>query len=194
MDEEKKLGEGPFISQAELARFLGMHRGSVTRFKQAGRLVIKSGKVDLEASLRRLEETRDPNRDDVAARHAATRGQIPAPGSSGSSGDEGSGSSGETYQAARAKKERFLALQAELDYERAMGKLIDREAVVRSVADVVTTMRQALENRAHRLAPELVGQDLDAIRSALRVDTVEALTELEREFSRQIAEIAEEGR
>lgn len=186
--------EGPYVSQAEFARLLGMHRGSVTRFKQAGRLVLDAaGRVNVEASIRRLEETRDPNRDDVSARHAATRGDTPHAAQGGEADTDGS-SSGETYQAARAKKERYHALQAELDYLRAAGQVVDREAVERAVADVVTALRQALENRAHRLAPELVGRDLDAIRSALRIDTVAALTDLEREFARQLAEIAEEGR
>lgn len=172
------------VKQAEFARLMGVHPSYVTRLKQSGRLVLdEDGTVNVEASRLRILETSDPNRDDVAARHAAARGGMgggaadaPVPGS---------------YQAARARKEKYLALQAQLDYERAAGKLIDRVAVERAVAGAVTLFRQRLENLPHRTAPLLISKTLDEIRGVLRDEVRSAFAELERELEARLNEIGE---
>ena len=52
--------------------------------------------------------------------------------------------------------------------------------------DVVTAIRQAIENMPHRTAPELVGKDLDAIRATLKQEIHGALADMEREFSKRL--------
>lgn len=62
------------VKQAEFARILGVSRSTVTRARQAGRLVIdERGRVLVDESLQRYHETAG-GRTDVAERHAETRG------------------------------------------------------------------------------------------------------------------------
>ena len=57
-------------TQADFARRLGVSRSHVTGLKHAGRLVLTdNGLVDVDASIARIDATRDPNRDDVNRPH-----------------------------------------------------------------------------------------------------------------------------
>ena len=63
------------VSQADFARLIRVDRSVVTRWKQAGRLVLGAdGLVDVDASRARLAETRSPEKSVVAERHSANRG------------------------------------------------------------------------------------------------------------------------
>ena len=193
------------VTQVELARQLGVAKSYITALKKADRLVFTAdGRIDKEASLRRIEETRDPHRDDVATRHAAARAKTAAtihhaaqpaatiqhaaqPPAPPPQQDE---SIGHSYQAARAVKERYAALTARLQYNREAGILIERAAVEAAVEDIVIALRHALEQHPHRLAPELVGQDLDTIRATLKRETTAALAALAAGFQTRLQEIA----
>jgi hypothetical protein len=173
------------VSQAEFARMEGKARSYITALKTAGRLVMTAdGKVDVEASRARIAGTSDPNRDDVSKRWAETRATPEEP----SAADK----IGSSYQAARAVKEKFSAMQAKLEYERAIGKVVEKSEVEGAIADVVTAFRQRLENMPHRIAPEIVGKDLDAIRATLKQEVFGALAEMEREFSKHIEQMGSE--
>lgn len=66
-------------TKAAFARRLGVNKSTITRAAQAGRLVLQGKLVDVEASMQRWHATSGA-RSDVAARHAAQRGQsIPPP-------------------------------------------------------------------------------------------------------------------
>ena len=60
-------------SKSAFARRIGVDRAHVTRMAQQGRLVVIDGQIEVEASLARMEATKDPNRDDVRQRHAKAR-------------------------------------------------------------------------------------------------------------------------
>ncbi len=174
------------VTQAEFARMEGKARSYITALKGAGRLVMtEDGKVDVEASRARIAGTSDPNRDDVTQRHAENRQDAPVEASQ-------SDKIGSSYQAARAVKEKFSAMQAKLEYERAIGKVVEKSEVEGAIADVVTAFRQRLENMPHRIAPEIVGKDLDAIRATLKQEVFGALAEMEREFSKHIEQMGSE--
>lgn len=181
------MKEPQAVTQAEFARMMGWSRSYITALKKAGRLVLNAiGNVLVEPSIARIKETADPNRDDVAQRHAAERSKPPTPD------DEEEAEAtigGHDYQKARAQKEHYLAEQARIQFERDIGKLVEKSEVDAAVGDVVTAFRQRLENLPHRTAPELVGKDLDAIRATLKQEVHGALAEMEREFSRQIEQI-----
>ena len=166
-------------SQAEFARMEGKARSYITALKTAGRLVMTAdGKVDVEASRARIAGTSDPNRDDVSKRWAETRATPEEP----SAADK----IGSSYQAARAVKEKFAAMTAKLDYERAIGKMVEKTEVANAIEDVTSVIRQALENLPHRTAPELVGKDLDQIRATLKQEVHGALADMEREFTKRL--------
>lgn len=186
------------VTQAEFARIIGVARSYVTALKSAGRLVMTAdGLVDVEASKTRIQETRDPNRDDVAARHAAARNPAAAlapslPVQPNDDVSEPGGTDSMSYAAARAIKEKYAAKTAKLDYDRAIGLMVERAAVDAAVEDVMTTVRQALEQQPHRLAPLLVGQDLDAIRITLKQETARILGEMVHTFAKRLRQIAGE--
>ena len=174
------------VSQAEFARMEGKARSYITALKNAGRLVMTAdGKVDVEASRARLTDTADPNRDDVKERWEKER---TPPAADPSQSDK----IGNGYQAARAVKEKYAAMQAKLEYERAIGKMIEKSEVEAATIDVVTALRQAIENIPHRAAPELVGKDLDAIRATLKQEIHGALAEMEREFTKRLNQMGSE--
>ena len=178
------------VSQTEFARLMGWKsRSHVTALKNAGRLVMEGDKVNVEASRALVSGTADPNRDDVAQRWAEQRQTAPAVTPENSQNSDKIGSS---YQAARAVKEKFAAMTAKLDYERAIGKLVEKTAVEAAVEDICTAFRQTLEQMPHRTAPELVGKDLDAIRATLKQDVHAALSEMEREFAKRLNQLGAE--
>lgn len=178
------------VSQAEFARLQGQARSYVTALKQAGRLVMVGDRVDVEASRAKIAGTADPNRDDVAQRWAEQRPQPSAVNPENS--QNLAGNIGNSYQAARAVKEKFAAMTAKLDYERAIGKLVERSAVEAAIEDVTSVIRQALEQMPHRTAPELVGKDLDAIRATLKQEIHTALADMEREFTKRLNQMGSE--
>lgn len=59
---------------ATFAHRLGVHKSTVTRAIQAGRLTLENGVLDVEASLLAWQNSQSGARPDVAARHAAARG------------------------------------------------------------------------------------------------------------------------
>ena len=196
-------------TQADFARRLGVSRSHVTGLKHAGRLVLTdNGLVDVDASIARIDATRDPNRDDVANRHAAARERLQtaatlpvppvppqAPASPLAPPDAATHADPDdsiSYQAARTVKERYAAKTAKLEYERAIGHLVERAAVEAAVEDIMTTVRQSLEQQPHRLAPLLIGKDLDAIRATLRQETAHILGAMVADFAARLAQLAGE--
>ena len=166
------------VTQAEFARHIGVARSYVTALKKADRLVLNAiGNVLVEESKKRIAETADPNRDDVAARHAEARGDATVnPENEPKTEDETPG--GHDYHKARAQKEHYFAEQARIDYERAIGNLIEKADAAAAIED--------------RTAPELVGKDLDAIRATLKQEIHNALADMEREFSKRIEQMGSE--
>lgn len=195
----------PVATQADFARRLGVSRSHVTGLKHAGRLVLTdNGLVDVDASIARIDATRDPNRDDVANRHAAARERLQtaaappvppqAPASPLAPPDAAPHADPDdsiSYQAARTVKERYAAKTAKLEYERAIGHLVERAAVEAAVEDIMTTVRQSLEQQPHRLAPLLIGKDLDAIRATLRQETAHILGAMVADFAARLAQLAD---
>lgn len=178
-----------YVSQAEFARQLDCAKSYVTKLKLEGRLVMSpDGKqVDAAASLVRIAETDGQKRPDVAQRHAQTRNE---PANEESDDDNAYVGDGIPSKAqSSAKKEHFLAAQAELDYQIRRGEFIPKADMVAAVADVSTTFRQSLENFPHRVAAELYGKDMDAIRATLKAEIIGVLHEMDRNFAAQLAEI-----
>lgn len=171
------------VNQSEFARLMGWDRSYVTKLKKTGRLVLDDrGNVLVDASKKRIDETADPNRDDVKQRWGKERGDD-AP-------QKQPDSIGNSYQQARAVKERYQALHAKLEYEEASGQLIKKADVDAAVADVVTMFRQSMEQIPYRTGPELVGKDLDKIRAILKQDVHAALSDMEREFSARLDRVS----
>lgn len=183
--------------QAEFARLLGVDRSHVTRLKQEGRLVMTpEGKVDVEASRQRILETAG-GRDDVAARWAKARSAEPpvAPPEQPempSGGREDIEAVQTTRADAIARKEHYLALQAQLDYEKAIRAVVPRPDVEAALDDLVAGVRAGVENLPHRVAALLVGKDLDTIRALLKQEIGQIMAEMHAGARRRLAELTQE--
>lgn len=160
------------MTQAEFARHLGRNKSYVTRLKQAGRLVMAGRQVAVEASLEKIRGTASPERDQVAARFAEPGDDQRVPlGPDG--GSQPTGSDVTTYQTARAKKEHYLALQAEADYRQNIGELLEADQVRFVAADAGARLRSMLERLPDRLADELAAIDDPQRVRALLVENIE---------------------
>jgi len=180
------------MKQIAFAQHLGVARSYITQLKQQGRLVMtERGLVDVAASIIRIQETADPNRDDVAARHAKERGAQTAVAAAEKTEKPAKQKREKdpnqiTFADGRAKEQHFRALQAELDYQKAIGEVVPVADMRHAVADMVMTFRQAMENMPHRLAADLVGQDHDYIRAALKREVHDTLAEMQRACDEKI--------
>lgn len=186
-------------TQSAFARRIGHAKSHITDLKQAGRLVMvgegRGARVDVEASLARIEETRDPNRDDVAARHAAARAAA-HPGAAPSAAEPQAGQGGALppldadrtaagYQRARAVKEHFAALQAKAEYEKAIGKLVESAEVARAAADLGAWHGAAVEALVAQLAAAVAAcRDPEQIHAVI----AERLTEFRAAFSARVGD------
>ena len=194
-------------TQADFARLMGVNRSTVTRtWKQAGRLVMVGDLVDVEASRARILATADLARSDVAERHAAERGAAVGQGVETvkvGAGDTAAAATarsespppttpaidhiGNSYQAARAVKEKYAALSAKAEYERLIADLLPRQDVDQALDDLVATVRSGLENLPHRAAGQLVGKDYDAIIALLKQEVVDIMSEMHKSARQQLA-------
>lgn len=201
-------------TQADFARLMGVNRSTVTRtWKQAGRLVMVGDLVDVEASRARILATADLARSDVAERHAAERGAVVGQGVETvkvGAGDTATAATaaatarpeapppttpttptidhiGNSYQAARAVKEKYAALSAKAEYERLIADLLPRQDVDQALDDLVATIRSGLENLPHRAAGQLVGKDYDAIIALLKQEVVDMMSEMHKSARQQLA-------
>ena len=164
------------MTQAEFARHLGHDPSHITRLKQKGLLVMQGAKVDVEASEKRIEQLKDPSKQGVIDRHAEERAQK-------QSGDIVAGVHHSNYQDARAKKEHFAALQAQIAYEREIGLLLKVDDAKSAVADGDAIIRNRLESLPDILAPQLAAETDEQKIRILLIDYIEhMLSDLSRSF------------
>jgi phage terminase Nu1 subunit (DNA packaging protein) len=163
-------------TQSQFAGLLGCNKSHITRLKQAGRLVLDGqGLVLVEASKLRIAET-EGGRDDVAARHAAEKGQQAR-------------KPDESRVSAQTRKEMAQADVAEMDRDLMRGKLIEREQVEMALADLVAFARQGVENLPHRVAAQLVGKDFDQIMATLKQEVVAIMGDMHKEAGKRLVEL-----
>lgn len=173
------VGEWQLATQSEFAAILGKDKSYITRLKQNGRLVLvdtpQGQRVDVEASKARIAET-EGGRDDVAARHAAEKGQEAK-------------KPDESRVSAQTRKEMAQADIAEMERDQLRGKLIERELVEQALADVVAFARQGFENFPHRVAAQLVGKDFDQIMATLKQEVQGLIGDMHRDAGKALAEL-----
>lgn len=183
------------VTFAGLARILGVKPQAVTALRHAGRLVLTDDgqRVLVEASQQRLAATADPSKAGVVARHAAARqskvgegaAQPPvAPPAPTHAASEPGDRIGNTYQASRAVRERYLAMEAKRAFEVAIGKLMDADEVASVVAAATTTLRTRLESLPDVLGPQLAAiHDEGQVRAIIAEAIEHALEEAARHFA-----------
>lgn len=184
-------------SFSEFARLAHFKPSYITQLKKDGRLVLTDDakRVRVPESLERIKETADPAKAAVAARHAAERAEgghtqpagaeaprVPNGGDVGATDRVGS-----SYQASRAVRERFMALEAKRAYEKEMGKLLDADQVATFAASAATVFRQRMEVLPASISPQLLAAAAAGDESrmcAILTDEIEhALEEISRQFT-----------
>lgn len=154
------------ITQAELARRLGVSRPSVCKAVKTGRIKTdEDGLLDpVQAELDWLANTRPK-----------------------AAGVTQKGATG--YAEARTRKENALARMAELRLAQATGNLVERAHAEFVMADAGAALASLLENLPDRLAPQLsVQRDLASIRRLLDA----AFTDLREELANHLMQRAHE--
>lgn len=172
---------------------IGVKPSYGNELKKTGRLVLADdGKTVLvQESMARIEDTRDPSKAGVAARHAAGRGAVAqtghaaeqtraqlAPNSPNSPNEpsEGEGARGYDYQGSKAKKEHFAAMEAEASYRQKMRELLEASEVRGVLVEVMTVLRTSIEGLPYNLAPVLAATSDEAqIKSLLSAEVEHAL-------------------
>ena len=173
----------PTMSRSEFAAYLGVRKSYITKLGHAGRLVLtEDGKrVVVDATKRRIAETRDPNRQDVVDRNAELRAD---PDPEDRAEDTAVPGQRITHAEAKAAKEFYLSENARLDYEERCGRLLEVEKVRMVAADAVATFRTGLEGLAAQLAPVLAGRDESQVQALLAEHIEQALTEVSQRLNR----------
>lgn len=140
-------------TRAEFARQRGVNRSTVTRWIERGQVVLTDdGQIDVAASEAMLAGTSGA-RPDVAARHAVGRagGQAAVPPQVPAGGD--ADRIGNSYQTARAVREKYAALRARAEYEQMLGNLLARDDVELAMKSIGAAVRAALDVLPDQTAP-----------------------------------------
>ncbi|WP_022949543.1 hypothetical protein [Methylohalobius crimeensis] len=179
------------LTLTEFARRIGVRQSYASQLKKKGRLVMEGRKVLYRASLERMEATRDPSKitpkppsgtpapEVQAIRDAAT----PPADEASSADDEDLGAASPNYQSARAKREHFNAEMARLEYEKAVGQLVEIDRVREVILNATTTLRTKLEQMAESIAGRVQATRDEAEGRAVVIEEVEhALGDLSRAF------------
>lgn len=205
-------------TRAAFARRLGVHKSTITRAEQAGRIVMAGDLVDVERSVERWYATKG-GREDVAARHAENRGgdwvTPPREGENGTTGREsrattqpagektsatgGPGGAGSDGAGAARTRYKALALQYEnqqikLEMALRRGLRYPLASVRREAAGLGATLRAAMERIIDQTAPRLavMGSDLDR-RRLLEAELARVRWMLKRELPRALRRMRVEG-
>lgn len=165
------------VTQAGLARRLGVSRQYVGQLVARGVVELRDGRIDFAEAVRAIEAAQDPARPRTRPEVAAP----PAPDSEAQPEGEGADPIIDSYRDARALKEKYAALTRKLEYERACGKLIPVDAVVTAWESLVAAFRAKCLALPSKLAPQLAGvHGIRDIEASIAGGVREALEELSR--------------
>lgn len=185
------------VSKSEFAKIINKKPSYVTELIKYGRIVFdETGKkVLVDESLALIEESRDLSKSGVVERHeneraekATQRESVENQSASPQNSNEIvniNGKAGSVYQHSKALREKYNALNAKLDYDKAIGKVLDADDVAKVVLNAATVVRSRLENMPDRYAPQFAAeQDPQRIKSIF-IDAIEnVLQEMSRQFKK----------
>ena len=166
------MADSNLMTIPEFSAHLGYGRTYGYQLQKEARLVMADdGRHVLVAeSIARVRATEDPSKQGVAQRHAHARRQkavapaAAAPEANDAQADDAEGEAppvegpvppGFDFQVAKAKREHFAALEAEVSYRARAKELLEASEVRAAVSEVMTVLRTSIEGISHRLAPAL---------------------------------------
>ena len=168
------------MTQAEFARYKGVSKPMVTRWKQEGRLIMTADgkRILVNESNQRLKDTASPA-GYTNSIHAAARKnkslesdqEIPFTDLKKqvkeSQLDLETTNADDLFKNSRALKEKAAALQAAAEHEKFMGELCKKEEVDRAIFKRGRQFRDGLMTLSRRISPDLVNKSNTEIESIL---------------------------
>lgn len=168
------------VTQAEHARRCGVSRVAVTKWKEAGKLVLVDGKVDHDASYKgeNWHEGVKKSRQEARAAPPAPKPARPAkaapepkktvvPPAPPSDAPEVGPAGTTALRQATIRKEEFSGRLREVEYLERIGQLVDRDAAVRAAFDQGRMDRDKIMNWVPAESPYIAAElDLEADRVA----------------------------
>lgn len=147
------------VSQREFGKIIGVTQPAIAQFKDDQRLVIQyhagHDKILVKESIEKLnatvkvtggvfrDRTKEKTYDELTGEVVKTQLDLETTNSL------------ELYSNARALREKAAALQADADYQKSIGKLVEREHVDKIIFERSRQFRDILMACSRRLAPEL---------------------------------------
>ena len=192
-------------TKSQFALRLGVNKSTVTRWQQAGRLVMtEGGKVSVVASIELLRNTQGA-RLDVAARHAEARpsGSLPLVGDSDAAGDRHQGGDDESgalsLQGGTEGRSQYKAIllhteteQIKLEMALERGLRFHLEDAEREARAIAAGLRGALERLVDLAAPRLaITGDTAERRRILAKEIASLRREIKREFPRAMRRLSQ---
>jgi hypothetical protein len=170
------------VSKAVFSRIIDTSQYYVTKLQKSGRLVLDDkGLILVDESKKLIEKTADPSFSDVAQRNAANRAE--KQGASNVEIAEIMGDAGVEFQNARAMREKYVAMQAKVLYQKTVGELLPLQQTSLAVMDGDAIVRNKLENMPDILAPRIAAETDENRVRAILIDHVESiLTDLSKSF------------
>jgi hypothetical protein len=146
-------------TKAQFAKRLGVNKSTVTRYGQAGRLVLApNGKVKVEDSLRLIASTKGA-RLDVSEKHGQLPSQVPENGSETILDDDMSATValvGMDRATLKAQTLTYGNKMLELEAAKAEGKALDKDDFLKQVGLNGRSFRVGMERLIDNLAPVLI--------------------------------------
>ena len=148
--------------------------------------------IKVAESIQRIQDTMDPSKFGVAARHAANRATalsvatVEAPNAIQSDSDARLNelASNPRYQDSKAMREEYLAKTAKRDYDISTGKLMQADEVLSVVASAIAGLRARFEQLPDILGPQLAAMSDESQTRNLLAETIEhALEDASRQFA-----------
>jgi len=172
------------LTQAAFAEEIGVKRSYITQLKKEGRLVMQDGKVLVDESIELINNTKDPSKAGVVARHAKERESKQEPARAIEAIDD----DGSSFNFWKTKNEKRKFLDADRESQVRSKELFEVADVKMAVLDSDAIIRNRLESMPDLLAPQLAIESDEHKVRLLLMDQIEwLLSELSKGFNEMSA-------
>ena len=148
------------LSKSEYAKVRGCHHTYITKLSKKGLLVEVDGKIDTEATDKRIKEAQDPAREPFKKE---VKGKGKGKGKAKATTSKKDTQTGKdtqdlSYAQARTERERIKAKKEKVEYDLLIGKLVDSEEVRISAFNRARILRDAMFNIPDRISTILAAE------------------------------------
>ncbi len=180
---EKNIG-----TQREFANYMNVSDVQAHYWARDGKLILENSnkkRVIFDQSKANIEATEDLSKINVKARHANERAEKTGEPQPAAPQIEESGKASSVYQQSKAMREKYNAMLAKLEFEKAIGKVLDLNDVTLAISRAATDLRGQLETLPDRFAAQFAAEN-DPVKIRLQAaETIEhLLSGLEKHFKK----------